>query len=184
MKFTPLAIPDVVIIAPDVYSDDRGFFFESYQRARFSEHGITNEFVQDNHSRSARGVVRGLHFQLEPFAQGKLVRVIQGAIYDVAVDIRQESATFGKWVGERLDTQNRHMLYIPPGFAHGFCALEDNTEILYKASRIYSPARERGLAWDDPDIGIKWPVIEGGPSLSEKDRAYPRLRVWAASGGD
>lgn len=176
MKFQRLSIPEVVLIEPKVFADDRGFFLESYQRQRFAENGISEEFVQDNHSCSLRGVVRGLHYQTEPFAQGKLVRAGRGAIFDVAVDLRPDSPTYGKWVGATLDAKYHRMLYVPAGFAHGFCALEDPTEVLYKATNYYSPQHERGLLWNDPDIGIAWPQLDVPFVLSAKDQVYPRLR--------
>lgn len=157
MQFIPLAIPEVIRIDPRVYADDRGFFLESYHFRRFADHGIPAQFVQDNHSASRRGVLRGLHYQLAPCAQGKLVRVVQGAIYDVAVDIRPGSATFGRWVGEYLNAENKRMLYLPEGFAHGFVSLADDTQVLYKATNYYSAEHDRGLAWNDPEIGIAWP---------------------------
>lgn len=175
MTFTPLALPDVVLIEPRVHTDPRGFFLESYHKRRFAEHGLDVEFVQDNHSRSRRGVVRGLHFQREPFAQGKLVRVSSGAIFDVAVDIRPRSATFGRWVGEVLNTENRRMLFIPAGFAHGFCALEDGTEVLYKATNFYSQPHEGGIRWNDPELAIAWPDPGTGFIVSDKDQALPGL---------
>ncbi len=176
MKFTSLRLPEVILIEPDVLRDERGFFLESYHRRRFSDHGIAEEFLQDNHSRSARGVLRGLHFQAEPDAQGKLVRVVGGAAFDVAVDVRPGSATFGRWVGERLDAENHRCLYIPAGFAHGFLALQEGTQVLYKTTRYYSAERERGLAWNDPEVGIAWPDPGVEIRLSAKDRANPKLK--------
>ncbi|NTV51806.1 MAG: dTDP-4-dehydrorhamnose 3,5-epimerase [Candidatus Firestonebacteria bacterium] len=176
MKFMPTALPGVVLIEPKIFTDDRGFFFESYHQQRFEENHLPGLFVQDNHSLSARGVIRGLHYQLDPAAQGKLVRVIRGAIFDVAVDIRPGSSTYRQWFGTRLDTQNRHMLFIPAGYAHGFCALEDNTEVAYKVTALYSPVHDRGVRWDDPDIGIAWPEPGIPYRISEKDRALPLLR--------
>jgi dTDP-4-dehydrorhamnose 3,5-epimerase len=176
MIFTPLSLAGLIRIEPRVFGDARGFFFESYHQARFAEHGIEAVFVQDNHSCSQRGVIRGLHFQIGPWAQGKLIRVIKGAVFDVAVDIRVGSPTFGAWTSENLSADNRRMLYIPPGFAHGFCALEDGTEVLYKTTQVYSPEHERGVAWNDPEIGIGWPELDVAYLVSEKDRTFPRLR--------
>ncbi|MEW6516337.1 MAG: dTDP-4-dehydrorhamnose 3,5-epimerase [candidate division FCPU426 bacterium] len=176
MKFTPLSLSEVVRIEPRVFSDARGFFMETYHQTRFAEHGLALRFVQDNHSRSAKGVLRGLHFQREPRSQGKLVRALRGAIFDVAVDIRRGSPTFGRWVGEVLSEENKAMLFIPPGFAHGFCAMADATEVHYKTTDIYSPEHEGGLLWDDPEIGIAWPDIGMEFLLSDKDKRNPRLR--------
>ncbi|MEW6512975.1 MAG: dTDP-4-dehydrorhamnose 3,5-epimerase [Pseudomonadota bacterium] len=172
---TPTAIPDVLIIEPKVFGDARGFFFESYNRQAFKEAtGLDVDFVQDNHSKSAKGVLRGLHYQLPPKAQGKLVRVVQGEVFDVAVDIRKSSPTFGKWVGDILSAENKKQLWIPPGFAHGFLTLSDTAEFLYKTTDYYSPEHERGLLWSDPALGIPWP-IEGAPQLAAKDAAAPTL---------
>lgn len=176
MKFTRLAIPDVILIEPKVFYDERGLFYESYNRKVFAEAGIEAPFVQDNQGHSSRGVVRGLHYQIEPMAQGKLLRVTRGLVFDVAVDIRKGSRTFGKFVSVELGEENRKMLYIPPGFAHGYCALKDGTEFLYKVTDFYSPAHERGIVWNDPDIGIPWPKLDVKHVLSEKDRKYPLLR--------
>jgi len=176
MQFKRLPIPDVIRVEPKVIADDRGFFLESYQQRRFAENGIPEVFVQDNHSGSRRGVLRGLHYQIEPFAQGKLVRVVRGAIYDVAVDIRPDSPTFGRWVGEYLNEENKWMLYLPAGFARGFVALDDDTQVLYKATKFYSAPHDRGLAWNDPDISIQWPDPGVPYSLSAKDQAHPSLR--------
>ena len=160
-------LPGVLIITPRVFKDARGFFFESYNAEQFKARGIDTVFVQDNHSQSTRGTLRGLHFQLPPMAQDKLVRCVRGAIWDVAVDIRASSPTFGRWVGVELSADDFRQLYVPSGFAHGFCVLSDEAEVLYKASTVYSPAHERGIAWDDPDIGITWPTAE--PLLSDRD---------------
>lgn len=170
MNATPLTIPDVVLFTPRVFGDERGFFFESYNQRAFREAtGLTVDFVQDNHSRSARGVLRGLHYQIEPRAQGKLVRVVQGAVFDVAVDIRPGSPTFGRWVGEELSADNKRQMWIPPGFAHGFLTLTESAEFLYKTTDFYSPEHERCIAWNDPDLAIDWPLQDEEPRLSDKD---------------
>ncbi len=169
MKATPLAIPDVILLEPRVFGDDRGFFFESYNRQAFREAtGVDPDFVQDNHSRSVKGVLRGLHYQLPPKAQGKLVRATVGEVFDVAVDIRPGSATFGKWVGEVLSAENKRQMWVPPGFAHGFLTLSETAEFLYKTTDYYSPEHERCIRWDDPTLRIQWP-LSGLPSLSSKD---------------
>jgi dTDP-4-dehydrorhamnose 3,5-epimerase len=168
MKVTLLAIPDVLLIEPDVFGDDRGFFFESFNKNKFEEAiGRKINFVQDNHSKSLKGVLRGLHYQLPPKAQGKLVRVIQGEVFDVAVDIRKSSPTFGKWVGELLSSENKKQMWIPEGFAHGFLTLSDTSEFLYKATDFYSPENERCIIWNDAKINITWPLEE--VFLSAKD---------------
>lgn len=168
MKATPLAIRDVILIEPKVFGDDRGFFFESFNRRQFAEFiGRDVDFVQDNHSQSGKNVLRGLHYQIRR-PQGKLVRVVQGEVFDVAVDLRKSSPTFGQWVGERLSAANKKQLWVPEGFAHGFVVLSDTAECLYKATDYYAPAQERCLAWDDASINIVWP-IETLPTLSEKD---------------
>ena len=170
MQAKRLAIPEVVLFTPKVFGDDRGFFFESYSARAFQEAtGLQPDFLQDNHSRSARSVLRGLHYQLPPHAQGKLVRVVQGAVFDVAVDIRKSSPTFGQWVGEILSADNKHQLWIPPGFAHGFITLSETAEFLYKTTAFYAPECERCIAWNDPEIGIEWP-FEGTPALAGKDQ--------------
>jgi dTDP-4-dehydrorhamnose 3,5-epimerase len=169
MRFLPTAVPDVIIIEPKVFSDERGFFFETYQTKRFAAAGITASFVQDNHSGSQQGTLRGLHYQIKR-AQGKLVRAIAGEIFDVAVDIRRSSPTFGRWVGVHISAQNRRQLWIPAGFAHGFYVLSEWAELAYKASNYYSPQWERTLYWNDPQIGIQWPLLDGKPLIiSEKD---------------
>jgi dTDP-4-dehydrorhamnose 3,5-epimerase len=169
MKATHLTISDVILLEPRVFGDDRGFFFESYNREAFREAaGIDPDFVQDNHSRSMKGVLRGLHYQLPQKAQGKLVRVAIGEVFDVAVDIRPDSPTFGKWVGEVLSAENRRQMWIPAGFAHGFLTLSESAEFLYKTTDYYSPMHERCIAWNDPEIGVRWP-LQGKPLLSEKD---------------
>lgn len=178
MQATPLAIAEVILLTPRVFGDERGFFFESYnQRAFCKATGLTVEFVQDNHSRSVRGVLRGLHYQIAPRAQGKLVRVIQGAVFDVAVDIRPDSPTFGRWVGEVLSADNKRQLWIPPGFAHGFLTLTDSAEFLYKTTDYYSPEHERCIAWNDPDLAIAWPLAGTTPRLSDKDQRGAALRT-------
>lgn len=170
MHAVPLAIPDVFLFTPKLFGDERGFFYESFNANVFSEVTAQRpDFVQDNHSRSVKGVLRGLHYQLPPHAQGKLVRVIQGEVFDVAVDIRRSSPTFGKWVGAVLSAENNNQLWIPPGFAHGFVTLSDTAEFLYKTTDFYSPRSERCIAWDDPAIAIEWP-IDFNPSLSGKDQ--------------
>lgn len=170
MKAIPTAIPEVLILEPKVFGDARGFFFESFNQKAFNEAtGLDLNFVQDNHSRSAKGVLRGLHYQLPPHAQGKLVRVVRGAVFDVAVDIRQGSPTFGQWVGVELSEDNHRQLWIPPGFAHGFLTLSDSADFLYKTTNYYAPSHERCIAWNDPQIGIQWPDIGMAPLLSAKD---------------
>jgi dTDP-4-dehydrorhamnose 3,5-epimerase len=170
------AIPDVLLIAPLVFEDERGFFLESFNARVFSEKlGITDPFVQDNHSRSAKNVLRGLHYQIQQ-AQGKLVRVMVGEVFDVAVDIRRQSKTFGQWVGYRLNAENKHQLWIPPGFAHGFLVLTDTAEILYKTTDYYAPDYERSLLWNDPDLSIAWP-LDGEVILSQKDQAGLPLKL-------
>lgn len=169
MKVTRLAIPDVILLEPKVFGDDRGFFMESYNREAFKgATGLDPDFVQDNHSRSVKGVLRGLHYQLPPKAQGKLVRVVEGAVFDVAVDIRKGSPTFGKWVGEILSAENNRQLWIPPGFAHGFLVLSDAAGFLYKTTDYYSPMLERCIQWNDPALAIAWPLDEP-PTVSAKD---------------
>ena len=170
MKITPTAIPDVLLIEPRVFGDARGFFFESFNQKSFAEAtGVNLPFVQDNHSKSVKGVLRGLHYQLEPHAQGKLVRVTQGEVFDVAVDLRKDAKTFGQWVGVTLSADNKQQLWIPPGFAHGFLVLSDTAEFLYKTTDYYAPQAERSLRWDDPTLAIAWP-LEGEPILADKDR--------------
>ena len=177
MKFTPTAIPEVVILEPRVFADARGAFFESYNRVTFAEGtGIKSEFVQDNHSRSVHGVLRGMHYQIRQ-AQGKLVRVIEGSVYDVAVDLRRGSPTFARWVGVELSADNHRQLWVPPGFAHGFLVLSETAQVLYKTTDYYAPAHERCLRWDDPEVGIEWPRIGlAAPLLSPKDAVGLPLR--------
>lgn len=169
MNFIPLEIQDVILIEPKVFGDDRGFFMETWSQKLFAENGIDYEFVQDNHSMSAKGILRGLHYQVKN-TQGKLVRVAAGKVFDVAVDIRKSSPTFGQYVSAILSAENKAMLWVPPGFAHGFVALEDNTEFLYKCTDIYAPEHERSILWDDADLGIEWPLENIEPQLSNKDR--------------
>ncbi|HMU93334.1 MAG TPA: dTDP-4-dehydrorhamnose 3,5-epimerase [Anaerolineales bacterium] len=169
MQFIPTSLPEVILVVPKVYEDERGFFLESYQKERFAAAGISFDFVQDNHSASVQGVLRGLHYQIRQ-PQGKLVRAVVGEIYDVAVDIRRSSPTFGKWVGAVLSSENRNQLWVPPGFAHGFYVMSGRAEILYKATDYYAPQWERSLLWNDPALGIDWPVTgENFPILSGKD---------------
>ena len=174
-EFKRLEISDVILVIPKVFKDDRGFFMEGYKKSEFYENGISVDFNQDNHSKSTRGVLRGLHYQASPKGQAKLVRCIRGEIFDVAVDIRKNSPTFGQWVGEKLTEENKHMLYIPEGFAHGFAVLSDEAELLYKASNEFSKEHDRGVLWNDPDIGVDW-GIDFEPILSEKDKIQPRLK--------
>ncbi len=169
-----MALPEVKLIEPRVFGDDRGFFYESWSARTFADAGLDVDFVQDNHSRSACGVLRGLHYQVNR-PQGKLVRVTSGAVFDVAVDLRRSSPRFGRWVGVELSAQNKHMLWIPPGFAHGFLSLQDDTEFLYKCTDFYSPQDDRSLLWSDPAIGIDWPLDGLTPALSAKDEAAPSL---------
>ncbi|WP_367182624.1 dTDP-4-dehydrorhamnose 3,5-epimerase [Thermococcus sp.] len=173
-EFERLEIPDVILIKPKVFGDERGFFMETYKRPDFESAGIKGEFVQDNHSRSRYGVLRGLHFQREPYAQAKIVRVVRGVIYDVAVDLRKDSPTFGKWVGVILSEFNKWQLYVPKGFAHGFVVLSDVADVVYKVDNVYAPDYEGGIIWNDPDLNIDWPLDE--PIISEKDRKWPTLR--------
>ena len=172
--FHQTSLADVIRIVPRTFGDDRGFFVETYKRSEFAAAGIHDVFVQDNHSRSSARVVRGLHYQREPSAQSKLVRVVRGVVFDVAVDIRRGSPTFGRWVGVELSEDNKEMLYVPRGFAHGFAVLSGAAEVVYKVSCEYDAAADAGIAWDDPDVGVVWPIAD--PVLSEKDRRLPRLR--------
>ena len=177
MQVDETAIPAVKIITPKKHGDARGFFSEVYNRQAFEAAGLSLDFVQDNHSFSATvGTLRGLHFQTPPFAQDKLVRVARGKILDVAVDVRRASPTFGKHVAVELSAENWRQLLVPAGFAHGFVTLEPMTEVLYKVTALYSAANDRGVAWDDPDIGVAWPLPPEGPTLSDKDRRWPRLK--------
>jgi len=175
LDFEPLRIPEVVLVKPKVFGDARGFFLESWQDRKFAAGGLDLRFVQDNHSRSAQWTLRGLHYQVRQ-PQGKLVRVSRGAVFDVAVDLRRSSPTFGQWAGAELSDANHHMLWVPPGFAHGFLALTEGVDFLYKCTDHYAPQFERSLRWDDPAIGIAWPLPPGvAPLLAPKDRDAPRL---------
>lgn len=175
MNIFPTAIPEVLIIEPKVFGDERGFFFESYNQRKWRElTGLDTAFVQDNHSRSVRGVLRGLHYQIK-HAQGKLVRVVAGEVYDVAVDLRRSSPTFGRWVGACLSAENKRQFWVPEGFAHGFLVLSETAEFLYKATDYYAPEYERSIIWNDPDLAVDWP-LEEPPTLSQKDTAAPALR--------
>jgi len=176
MTVIPTDLPEVLILEPKVFGDERGFFMESYNRRAFNAAvGYEVDFVQDNHSRSTRGVLRGLHYQLPPHAQGKLVRVTSGHVFDVAVDIRRGSPSFGKWVGVDLSAENHRQLWIPPGFAHGFLVLSDLADFLYKTTNYYAPTSEGAVRWDDDDVGIAWPDAGVAPQLSDKDIAAPPL---------
>lgn len=169
MNIINTAIPDVLIIEPRVFGDDRGFFYESFNQQQFEQAvGYAVNFVQDNHSRSSKGVLRGLHYQLAPYAQGKLVRVVQGEVFDVAVDIRKSSPTFGQWVGVNLSAENKRQLWVPEGFAHGFVTLTDSAEFLYKTTNYYTPESERAIIWNDSTLAINWP-LQQAPALSSKD---------------
>jgi len=172
--FTKLSLPEVILIQPKVFKDDRGFFVESYKRSDFMSNGIDVDFYQDNHSFSKKGVLRGLHFQLEPRPQGKLVRVVKGAVWDVAVDVRRSSPTFKRWVGEELSESNHRMLYIPPGFAHGFVAFTDDVHLMYKCTSEWDASLDKGIIWNDPDLAVDWPVKS--PLLSGKDEGLPLLK--------
>ncbi|VXD10323.1 dTDP-4-dehydrorhamnose 3,5-epimerase [Planktothrix paucivesiculata] len=177
MTITPTKIPDVFIIEPKVFGDERGFFFESFNQKNFTEKtGITSEFVQDNHSRSVKGVLRGLHYQIQQ-TQGKLLRVVAGEIFDVAVDMRKSSPTFGEWVGCILSAENKRQFWVPPGFAHGFLVTSEIAEVLYKTTDYYAPNYERSLLWNDPDVGIDWPLEGITPILSAKDQAGQPLKT-------
>jgi dTDP-4-dehydrorhamnose 3,5-epimerase len=176
IKTTLLAIPEVILFEPTIFGDDRGFFYESFNKKTFDDAvGRDVQFVQDNHSSSVKGVLRGLHYQIKQ-PQGKLVRVTAGEVFDVAVDLRKSSPTFGQWVGAHLSAENKHQLWVPEGFAHGFVVLSSSAEFLYKTTDYYAPAHERCLAWNDPAIGIDWP-LEEAPTMSVKDRAAPLLNI-------
>ena len=171
MKVTATAIPEVLIIEPKVFGDERGFFYESFNQRAFNDAtGLTQNFVQDNHSRSSKGVLRGLHYQVQK-PQGKLVRVVRGSVFDVAVDIRKSSPSFGKWVGVELTAENHRQLWVPPGFAHGFLVTSDSADFLYKTTDYYAPEFERCVMWNDPGIAIDWPLLGSAPQLSAKDQA-------------
>ena len=174
-EFEKTAIEDVILVKPKVFGDNRGFFMETYKKSDFVKNGITTDFNQDNHSKSTKGVLRGLHYQASPRAQAKLIRCAKGKVYDVAVDIRKNSPTFKRWVGVILSEENRHMLYIPEGFAHGIVVLSDEAELIYKASDEYAPEHDRGIKWNDPDIGVDW-GIDFDPIVSEKDARQPLLK--------
>ena len=174
MNVLETSLPGVLLIEPTVHGDARGFFLETFHADRYAHAGLTRPFVQDNASRSMRGTLRGLHFQ-EPHAQGKLVQVLQGEVFDVAVDIRRGSPHFGRWVGVVLSAENKRQIYVPPGFAHGFCVTSEYADFAYKCTDFYHPESERGIAWNDPDIGIAWPTSD--PILSTRDRAAPRLHA-------
>ncbi len=174
MNVIPTDLPEVILLEPKVFGDERGFFMESYNKRVLAEVGIHHDFVQDNHSRSAKGVLRGLHYQLQQ-AQGKLVRVVAGRVFDVAVDLRKSSPTFGRWAGFELSAENKRLAWIPPGFGHGFLVLSDSADFLYKATDYYAPEHERSVLWNDPAIGIQWP-LDGEPLLSGKDRAGVLLK--------
>lgn len=177
MKVTPTAIPDVLVIEPKVFGDERGFFMESFNARAFADAtGIDVPFVQDNHSRSRRGVLRGLHYQVKQ-PQGKLLRVVRGAVFDVAVDIRRGSETFGRWVGVELSEANNKQLWVPPGLAHGFLVLSDTADVLYKTTDYYAPQHERCLSWNDPSVGVEWPLGEVTPTLSAKDQEGTALEL-------
>ena len=173
-RFTRLEIPEVILIEPKVFPDGRGFFMETFKHSDFADHGITQLFVQENQSQSSRFILRGLHYQKRPKAQGKLVRVVSGEIFDVAVDMRKGSPTYGRWIGRMLSGENRRMLYIPPWCAHGFCVLSEEAGVVYMVTEEYAPEYEGGILWNDADLSIKWPVDE--PVVSERDRAWPPLR--------
>ena len=176
MRFVPTGLPDVIRIEPTVHGDERGFFMETWQARRFHEAGIDGEFVQDNVSHSSKGSLRGLHYQIE-HSQGKLVRVVQGEVFDVAVDLRKSSPHYGQWVGEVLSAENKHQLWVPPGYGHGFLVLSDTAEFEYKCTEYYAPELERAIRWDDPDLGIEWPLLDGKqPVLSSKDVGAPFFR--------
>lgn len=175
MKFTEMDIPGLILIEPRVYEDSRGYFLESYNERIFRKSGISADFVQDNISNSVKGTLRGLHYQIDPHAQAKLVRVTNGAVFDVAVDIRLGSSTFGKWTGIELSEENKWALFIPAGFAHGFYVLSEIAQFTYKCTAFYTPDADRGIIWNDEEIGIDWP-LEGEPVISEKDKKLPTLR--------
>lgn len=176
MNISPTKIPDVKLIEPDVFGDDRGFFMETWHGEKFAEAGIRVDFVQDNQSRSIQGTLRGLHYQIRQ-PQGKLVRVTKGEVFDVAVDIRRSSSTFGQWVGEYLSDKNKRMLWIPAGFAHGFYVISNYADFVYKCTDYYAPEHERSILWNDPEIAVQWPIMNGDPKLSHKDKMGQLLKV-------
>jgi dTDP-4-dehydrorhamnose 3,5-epimerase len=180
-KFTETGIAGLIVIEPTVFGDERGYFMETWRADEFAEAGLPVHFVQDNQSKSRKGVLRGLHFQKKN-PQGKLMRVISGEVYDVAVDLRKSSATFGKWYGVPLSAENKKQFYVPEGFAHGFLVLSEAAEFVYKCTRFYDPNDEGGLAWDDPSVGIKWPMVQLDILLSEKDQVLPKLASLAENG--
>jgi len=173
-RFIQTEISEVLIVEPRVFADDRGFFMETYKRSEFAEHGIAEAFLQGNHSKSTKGILRGLHYQKHPKAQGKLVRALSGEIFDVVVDMRRGAPTFGKWVGVTLSSENKKMLYVPVGFAHGFCVVSDEAEISYMTTEEYAPECEAGIQWNDPGLKIAWPL--NNPQLSGRDRTWPGLQ--------
>ncbi|NQT73783.1 MAG: dTDP-4-dehydrorhamnose 3,5-epimerase [Chloroflexi bacterium] len=172
--FVKQEIGGVILVQPQVFEDGRGFFLETYKMSDFAEAGIERLFVQDNHSRSIKGTLRGLHYQKPPFEQGKLVRALRGKVFDVVVDIRKDSSTFGQWLGVTLSDKNKSMLYIPEGFAHGFMVLSDTADLLYKTTNVYSPEHESGIIWNDPDLNIAWPIEE--PIMTDRDTKWPTLK--------
>ncbi len=172
--FTKLSIPDVILIEAKIFPDDRGFFMESFKESEFVKNGIDTKFVQDNYSHSSKGTLRGLHYQKDPKAQAKLVIVLQGEIFDVCVDMRKNSPTYGKWIAEILSEKNHRLLYVPEGFAHGFCVLSDKVDVIYKVNNEYSSENDRGILWNDPDVNIDWPIQN--PILSEKDQNQSLLK--------
>jgi dTDP-4-dehydrorhamnose 3,5-epimerase len=180
VKVLVTELPGVLLVEPVVHRDARGFFLETLRESRYAEHGIDVRFVQDNHSRSQRGTLRGLHAQLAPRPMAKLVRCVAGVIFDVAVDLRRGSPTYGRWVGFELSAENFRQLWIPAGFAHGFCVVSEHAEVEYKCSEVYAPQHEIAIAWNDPRIGVRWPIHE--PTLSPRDREAPPLADWAAKG--
>ncbi len=178
MKFITTEIPDVIIVEPDVFGDHRGFFMESWHEEKFAAGGIDAHFVQDNHSRSSQGILRGLHYQIPPQPQGKLVRVLSGEVFDVAVDLRRSSLTYGKWFGMYLNDADKKMLWVPPGFAHGFYVVSEQADFFYKCTDFYAPEFERSIRWDDPDLAIEWPLADGEkPILAAKDAAAKSFKV-------
>ncbi len=176
MRFIKTSIPEVILIEPQVFGDERGFFMETWHAGKFKEAGLDLDFVQDNHSRSSQGTLRGIHYQIQK-AQGKLVRVIEGEVFDVAVDLRKSSPTFGKWVGEYLSAENKKMLWVPPGFGHAFYVTSETAEFVYKCTQLYAPEFERTIVWNDPELAVDWPLLDGQePLLAQKDRDGKRLQ--------